>query len=84
MGGVILSGRNKTIKWNKTTAKDWLGMPKMNFKFQYTEGDKKAIAKAMQIQAQAAAALGKVLKEGEQTLMPTGNVLALRRHNPHG
>jgi pyranose oxidase len=57
------------------TAKDWLGMPKMNFKFQYTEGDKKAIADAMQMQAQAAAAFGKVLKEGEQTLMPAGTSL---------
>ena len=57
------------------TAKDWLGMPKMNFKFQYTEGDKKAIAEAMHIQAQAAAAFGKVLKEGEQTLMPAGTSL---------
>ncbi len=57
------------------TEKDWLGLPKMNFKFAYTEGDKKAIAEAMKIQAQTAAAFGKVIKDGEQTLMPAGTSL---------
>ena len=57
------------------TEKDYLGMPKMNFKFTLTEKDRAAIAKAMEIQAKAAAAFGKVIKEGEQTLMPAGTSL---------
>lgn len=54
---------------------DYLGMPKMNFKFTLTEEDKKSIAQAMKIQAKAAAAFGKIIKEGEQTLMPPGTSL---------
>jgi pyranose oxidase len=57
------------------TEKDHLGMPKMNFKFTLTEQDKKAINQAFKIQAKAAAAFGKVIKEGEQTLMPPGSSL---------
>ena len=57
------------------TEKDYLGMPKMNFKFTLTEKDRAAIDKAMEIQAKAAAAFGKVIKEGEQTLMPAGTSL---------
>jgi choline dehydrogenase-like flavoprotein len=54
---------------------DWLGMPKMNFKFTYTEGDKKAIEQAKAMQTQAAQAFGKVIKDGDQTLMPAGTSL---------
>lgn len=54
---------------------DYLGMPKMNFKFSLTAKDKETIAEAMEIQSQAAAAFGKVIKEGEQTLMPPGTSL---------
>ena len=55
--------------------KDYLGMPKMSFKFTLTEKDRASIAEAMKIQAKAAAAFGKVIKEGEQTLMPPGTSL---------
>jgi pyranose oxidase len=54
---------------------DYLGMPKMNFKFTLTPKDKESIAQAMEVQSQAAAAFGKVIKEGEQTLMPPGTSL---------
>lgn len=57
------------------TKKDHLGMPKMNFKFTYTEGDKKAIEQAKLMQTQAAQAFGKVIKDGDQTLMPAGTSL---------
>ena len=57
------------------TEKDYLGMPKMNFKYTLTEKDKEAIAQAFQIQAKAAAAFGKIIQEGEQTLMPPGSSL---------
>ena len=57
------------------TETDWLGMPKMNFKFAYTEGDKKAIEQAKAMQTQAAQAFGKVIKDGDQTLMPAGTSL---------
>jgi pyranose oxidase len=57
------------------TETDWLGMPKMNFKFRYTEGDKKAIEQAKAMQTQAVQAFGKVIKDGDQTLMPPGTSL---------
>ena len=57
------------------TETDWLGMPKMNFKFAYTEGDKKTIEHAKAMQTQAAQAFGKVIKDGDQTLMPAGTSL---------
>jgi pyranose oxidase len=57
------------------TETDWLGMPKMSFKFAYTEGDKKAIEQAKLMQTQAAQAFGKVIKDGDQTLMPAGTSL---------
>ncbi len=57
------------------TEKDYLGMPKMNFKFSYTEADKKAIEQAKAFQTQAAEAFGKVIKDGDQTLMPAGTSL---------
>jgi pyranose oxidase len=54
------------------TETDYLGMPKMNFKFNYTERDKKAMEKAKAKQTQAAEAFGKVIKDGDQTVMPAG------------
>ena len=57
------------------TETDWLGMPKMNFKFAYTEGDKKAIEQAKLMQTKAVQAFGKVIKDGDQTLMPAGTSL---------
>ena len=62
------------IVFSKTKT-DHLGMPKMNFKFAYTEGDKKAIEQAKAMQTQAAQAFGKVIKDGDQTLMPAGTSL---------
>jgi pyranose oxidase len=60
------------------TETDYLGMPKINLKFTLTEKDKQQIETAKQIQAKAAAAFGKVLKEGEQTLMPAGTSLHIQ------
>ncbi len=57
------------------TETDWLGLPKMNFKFAYTEGDKKAIEQAKTMQTLAVEAFGKVIKDGDQTLMPPGTSL---------
>jgi pyranose oxidase len=57
------------------TEQDYLGMPKMNFKFAYTAQDKKNIEQAKFMQTQAAQAFGKVIQEGEQTVMPAGTSL---------
>ncbi len=57
------------------TEKDYLGMPKINLKYTLTANDKNQIEKAKQVQNKAAAAFGKILKEGEQTLMPAGTSL---------
>ena len=57
------------------TEKDFFGMPKMQIRFEITEQDKTSIEKAKVEQAKAAAAFGKVIKEGEQTLMPPGTSL---------
>jgi choline dehydrogenase-like flavoprotein len=57
------------------TEKDFFGMPKMYFKYTLTEWDKEQIEKAKREQARAAAAFGKQIKEGEQTLMPPGTSL---------
>ena len=57
------------------TEKDYLGMPKMNIRFKLTKKDHEQIEKAKQIQVRAAAAFGKVFKEGEQTVMPPGTSL---------
>ena len=54
------------------TETDYLGMPKMNFRYNYTEQDKKAIEQARAKQTQAAEAFGKVIKDGDQTVMPAG------------
>ena len=55
--------------------KDFFGMPKMTIKFGFTEKDKAAIESAKVEQAKAAAAFGKVIQEGEQTVMPPGTSL---------
>ncbi len=57
------------------TETDYLGMPKMNFKFSLTEKDKNSIKNAFKTQEKALSAFGKVMKEGEQTLMPAGTSL---------
>ena len=57
------------------TEKDYLGMPKMNIKFKLTALDLEQIEKAKQLQTKAAAAFGKIFKEGEQTVMPAGTSL---------
>jgi choline dehydrogenase-like flavoprotein len=57
------------------TETDYLGMPKMNFKFSLTEKDKKNIENAFKMQEKALSAFGKLIKEGEQTLMPAGTSL---------
>lgn len=62
------------IVFSKTKT-DYLGMPKMNIKFAFTEGDKKAIEQAKAMQLLAMHAFGKVIKDGDQTLMPPGTSL---------
>ena len=57
------------------TETDYLGMPKMNFRFQYSEKDREAIAAAKAMQKKAMAAFGKVITDGDQTLMPAGSSL---------
>lgn len=57
------------------TETDYLGMPKLNLKFSYTGWDTAQIEQAKKEQAKAAAAFGKQVKEGEQTLMPPGTSL---------
>ena len=70
----------KEVKYNdrivfSKTEKDYWGMPKMNFKFSYTKKDKKAIEQAKTIQLQAADSFGKIIKDGDQTVMPAGTSL---------
>jgi choline dehydrogenase-like flavoprotein len=50
-------------------------MPKMNVRFTLTKRDKEEIEKTKLVQRKAAAAFGKEIKEGEQTLMPSGTSL---------
>jgi pyranose oxidase len=57
------------------TEKDFFGMPKMSFKYEMTERDLAEVEKARIEQAKAAAAFGRVIREGEQTLMPPGTSL---------
>ncbi len=57
------------------TEKGFFGMPKINLKFKLTDWDKEQIEKTKLIQSKAAAAFGKVFKEGEQTLIPPGTSL---------
>ena len=57
------------------TEKDYLGMPKMNFKYEFTPKDLAEIEAAKVMQSKVANAFGKVIKEGEQTTMPAGTSL---------
>ncbi len=57
------------------TETDFLGMPKMRFRYGLTEQDYANIEQAKLAQAKALAAFGKVIQEGEQTLMPPGSSL---------
>jgi pyranose oxidase len=57
------------------TEKDYLGMPKMNFKFQFTDKDLASIEAAKTFQKKVVNSFGKVIKDGGQTLMPPGTSL---------
>ncbi len=57
------------------TEKDYFGMPKMNFKFRYTEKDLEAIEAAKAFQQKVVHSFGKEIKDGGQTLMPPGTSL---------
>lgn len=57
------------------TEKDYFGMPKMNFKFKYTEKDVEAINAAKAFQKKVVNSFGKEIKDGGQTLMPPGTAL---------
>ncbi len=54
---------------------DYFGMPKMNFKFKYTEKDLEAINAAKAFQQKVVNSFGKEIKDGGQTLMPPGTSL---------
>ncbi len=55
--------------------KDYLGMPKMNFKFHYTENDLATIEAARVFQTKVVRLFGKEIKDGSQTVMPAGTSL---------
>ncbi|MCP9765546.1 hypothetical protein EGI31_21635 [Lacihabitans soyangensis] len=55
--------------------KDYLGMPKMTFKYKYSENDLASIEAAKQFQAKVIASFGKEIENGQQTLMPAGSSL---------
>lgn len=57
------------------TEKDYFGMPKMNFKFQYTDKDLASIEAAKSYQKKVVNSFGKEIKDGGQTLMPPGTSL---------
>ncbi|RDB02942.1 GMC oxidoreductase [Runella aurantiaca] len=57
------------------TEKDYFGMPKMNFKFQYTDNDLASIEAAKAYQKKVVNSFGKEIKDGGQTLMPPGTSL---------
>lgn len=57
------------------TENDYFGMPKMNFKFKYTEKDLEAISAAKAFQQKVVNSFGKEIKDGGQTLMPPGTSL---------
>ena len=54
---------------------DYFGMPKMNFKFKFTEKDLEAINAAKAFQQKVVNSFGKEIKDGGQTLMPPGTSL---------
>jgi pyranose oxidase len=57
------------------TEKDYIGMPKMNFKFQFTDTDVANIEAAKAFQKKVVNSFGKEIKDGGQTLMPPGTSL---------
>lgn len=57
------------------TEKDHFGMPKMTFKYKFSDEDLAAIEAAKKFQAKVAALFGKEIKGGQQTLMPPGSSL---------
>lgn len=57
------------------TEKDYLGMPKMTFKYKFSENDLASIEAAKQFQAKVIASFGKEIENGQQTLMPAGSSL---------
>jgi hypothetical protein len=57
------------------TEKDHIGMPKMTFKYKFSEDDLAAIEAAKKFQAKVASLFGKEIKDGQQTLMPPGSSL---------
>jgi pyranose oxidase len=57
------------------TEKDYFGMPKMNFKFQFTDKDLASIEAAKTFQKKVVNSFGKEIKDGGQTLMPPGTSL---------
>jgi choline dehydrogenase-like flavoprotein len=57
------------------TEKDYFGMPKMSFKYRFSEEDEAAIEAAKKFQSRVAALFGKEIKDGQQTLMPAGSSL---------
>lgn len=57
------------------TEKDFMGMPKMTFKYQFSEKDLQAIEDAKAFQAKVVASFGKTIHEGQQTVMPAGSAL---------
>lgn len=57
------------------TENDYFGMPKMNFKFKYTEKDLESIESAKAFQQKIVHSFGKEIKDGGQTLMPPGTSL---------
>jgi pyranose oxidase len=57
------------------TEKDHFGMPKMTFKYKFSDDDFTAIEAAKKFQAKVAALFGKEIKDGQQTLMPPGSSL---------
>lgn len=57
------------------TEKDYLGMPKMNFKFKLTEKDITSIEAAKAFQKKVVNSFGREIKDGGQTLMPPGTSL---------
>ncbi|PWK21622.1 pyranose oxidase [Arcicella aurantiaca] len=57
------------------TEKDFYGMPKMNFKFQFSDTDLANIEAAKAFQKKVVNSFGKEIKDGGQTLMPPGTSL---------
>lgn len=57
------------------TEKDYFGMPKMTFKYKFSDEDLSAIEEAKKFQSKVVAQFGKEIKDGEQTLMPPGSSL---------